>query len=246
MKITAIIPARFASTRFPGKPLVNIQGRSMIHRVAERVCCVIPPVNVFVATDDQRIFDHVLEGGFQALMTSSEHKSGTDRCAEAARKAKCREQEIILNIQGDEPYIKPEQIRELISCFEDPEVSIGSLCRIIEKETELVKPNLVKVVRNLKGDALFFSRSVIPFNRSAQDGLWLKDYPYTAHIGLYGFRMKVLQKLCQLPETALEKTESLEQLRWLDNGFPIRVKMSNFQNWAIDSPEDLENLPIKE
>ena len=243
MKITAIIPARYHSSRFPGKPLVEIRGRSMISRVAARVCELLPRENVVVATDDERIFRHVETEGFRVVMTSDHHLSGTDRCAEAARLLSCKDEDIILNVQGDEPYIRPEQLSELITCFDDSEVQIGTLVRMIEDEHDLKSPNIVKVVRNLKGDAMLFSRSVIPFDRAGHQNPILNGFTYLAHIGLYGFRMSVLQKLCQLPESALEKTEMLEQLRWLEHGYGIRAVISKYPSWAVDTPDDLGRLP---
>lgn len=244
MNITAIIPARYGSSRFPGKPLFNIRGRSMVSRVASQVSAVLATEKVIVATDDERIFHHVVGEGFRAIMTSAAHQSGTDRCAEAALIAGCDEHEIILNVQGDEPYIKPEQLLELISCFDEQDVEIGTLCRKISEDSELNNPNVVKLVRNLRGDALYFSRSAIPFNRMGQSHSWLADYPYLGHIGLYGFRMATLQRICKLPMSDLEKVESLEQLRWLDYGYRIRAKLSAYPSWAVDVPEDIERLPV--
>lgn len=245
MSVTAIIPARFASTRFPGKPLTMIKGRSMVSRVADRVLEILPPEKVMIATDDERIFEHAQTGGYQVIMTSEFHQSGTERCAEAALLAGCDEKEIILNVQGDEPYIRPEQIKELLTCFEREETQIATLCRKVETEEDLRNPNLVKVVRNHREEALLFSRSVIPFHRSAPEGAWLRDYRYLAHIGLYAYRNLVLQQICSLDKAEIENLESLEQLRWLFNGYTIRVKESAYQSWAVDTPEDLESLPAE-
>jgi 3-deoxy-manno-octulosonate cytidylyltransferase (CMP-KDO synthetase) len=243
MNVTAIIPARYQSSRFPGKPLVEIKGKSMISRVAERVLKVLPHHHVIVATDDQRIYDHVNAMNIRVMMTSNAHVSGTDRCAEAARLAHCGDQDIILNVQGDEPYIHPEQIKELIACFSNEDVQIGTLARVLHQENELKSTNVVKVVRNLEGKALIFSRNVIPYLRNASSEEWNQQHSFLGHIGLYGFRMHTLQKLCTLPESRLEKAESLEQLRWLDHGYSIQVGMSEFPSWAVDSPEDLLKLP---
>ena len=242
MKILAIIPARYASTRFPGKPLVLIHGKPMIQHVVERVSSIIS--DVFVATDDDRIKNKVIEFGAKVIMTSTEHKSGTDRCREAAEKASQimnTTYDIVLNIQGDEPFIEKSQIESLINLFDD-EVQIATLVKPITSFDELVNPNSPKVVINKNNEALYFSRSTIPYNRGYELNQWMNNHTYFKHIGIYAFKYDVLTKITQIEQSKLELVESLEQLRWIENGYRIKVGFTTIENIAIDTPEDLLKL----
>lgn len=234
MKVLGVIPARYESSRFPGKPLINLKGKSMIQRVYEGVKKSKAFYKVIVATDDQRIVDHVNSFGGEVLMTSSNHQTGTDRCGEVAKKY--LEADIVMNIQGDEPLVNVKQLELLINAFEEKEVNIATLaCRETNKEN-LSNQNRIKVVLNHKNDALYFSRSVIPFEKSKT------EYNYLRHIGLYAFRRDTLEEIVALKPTPLEKTESLEQLRWIYNGYTIRVKETNIETPNIDVPEDVEKV----
>ena len=242
-KYIGIIPARYASTRFPGKPMALIQGKSMIQRVYEQASKVLDMV--YVATDDERIFKAVKEFGGRVIMTSTSHSSGTDRCAEAI----CRvEQEVgeqfdvVLNIQGDEPFIEPQQISLLMECFEQPQTQIATLVKIASLPDEVFNPNRPKVVLGSNQQALYFSRSPIPFIRGAEQEDWLRSAKFYLHIGLYAFRKDVLLEVTRLPQSPLEKAESLEQLRWLENGFHIAVRTTTYDSFGIDTPEDLAGL----
>lgn len=238
MKFQAIIPARYASTRFPGKPLALLGGKPMIQHVWERVSDIIP--DAVVATDDQRIFETVKSFGGMAVMTSPDHCSGTDRCAEAAA---CSDADVIINVQGDEPFIDPEQIKAIMSCFDDPATQIATLARPFDPAAgfeALFDPNLVKVVLDLRGFALYFSRSVIPYVRGVEWQEWLETARYYSHIGLYAYRRDVLLQIAALSRTPLESAESLEQLRWLQNGYKIKVAQSSAPTIGIDTPADLE------
>lgn len=239
----AVIPARFASTRFPGKPLVNIAGTSMIQRVYEQVSLVHSLTHVIVATDDERIEAHVKQFGGRVMMTSPEHQSGTDRCAEVA--AHFPDADIVLNIQGDEPFINPLQIEELMDCFNTPETQIATLIRKIESEEELFNENTPKVVVNNRFQALYFSRQTIPFQRNVAKEEWLQKQVYYKHIGIYGFRAKTLLDITQLPSASLEHAEALEQLRWLQNGYEIQTSVTQYQSFGIDLQEDIEKVLSK-
>lgn len=239
----AVIPARFASTRFPGKPLVNIAGTSMIQRVYEQVSLVHSLTHVIVATDDERIEAHVKQFGGRVMMTSPEHQSGTDRCAEVA--AHFPDADIVLNIQGDEPFINPLQIEELMDCFNTPETQIATLIRKIESEEELFNENTPKVVVNNRLQALYFSRQTIPFQRNVAKEEWLQKQVYYKHIGIYGFRAKTLLDITQLPSASLEHAEALEQLRWLQNGYEIQTSITQYQSFGIDLQEDIEKVLSK-
>jgi 3-deoxy-manno-octulosonate cytidylyltransferase (CMP-KDO synthetase) len=240
MQTLGIIPARYASTRFPGKPLVNIAGKSMIQRVYEQAKKCAQLSEVMVATDDNRIFEHVLNLGGKAVMTSSTHQSGTDRCAEVA--GKHPEYDVIINIQGDEPYIDPEQISKLISCFNDTDTQIATLIKKISNEQELHNVNSPKVIINKNSEAIYFSRSPLPHIRSQEPQNWLQHFTYYKHIGIYGYRADVLKQITKLPVSPLEKAESLEQLRWVENGYKIKVAETEIETIAIDTPEDLKKL----
>ncbi len=236
MKVLGLIPARFASTRFPGKPLIDIKGKSMIRRVFEGVSQSSLIERVVVATDDQRIIDEVLSFNGNAIMTSANHPSGTDRCAEVA--ALYPECDIVINIQGDEPLVDYRQLEQLIAVFSDPLVEIATLVTRKTTMDDLQNPNRIKVVADHEMNALYFSRSVVP-NFYHSSGDILENYPFQRHIGLYAYRSSTLQKLTTLAPTALEKTESLEQLRWLFYGYKIRLVETDIETPNIDVPEDL-------
>jgi 3-deoxy-manno-octulosonate cytidylyltransferase (CMP-KDO synthetase) len=240
MKILGIIPARHASTRFPGKPLVYIAGKTMIQRVYEqsKKCALL--TDVVVATDDDRIYDHVIGFGGKAVMTLSIHQSGTDRCAEVAQDHP--EFNIIINIQGDEPYINPAQISKVILCFDASGTQIATLVKKVNSNEELLNPNSPKVILNKNAEAIYFSRSPLPYIRGQQQENWLQHFTYFKHIGIYGYRADVLQQITKLPVSSLEKAESLEQLRWIENGYRIKVAETELETYAIDTPEDLERL----
>jgi 3-deoxy-manno-octulosonate cytidylyltransferase (CMP-KDO synthetase) len=240
MKILGIIPARYASTRFPGKPLVDIAGKSMIQRVYEQAKKCAQLSEVIVATDDEHIFDHVTAFGGVAVMTSSDHQSGTDRCAEVAQKHPGYD--VIINIQGDEPYIDPEQITKLISCFNDSGTQIATLVKKVLTEQELHNINSPKVIINKQSEAIYFSRSPLPHIRGQEPQNWLQHFTYFKHIGIYGYRADILQQITKLPVSSLEKAESLEQLRWIENSYKIKVAETELETYAIDTPEDLEKL----
>ncbi|OYD42429.1 3-deoxy-manno-octulosonate cytidylyltransferase [Sphingobacterium cellulitidis] len=240
MKVIGIIPARYDSTRFPGKPLVDIAGISMIQRVYNQIKHAASLSEVVVATDDQRIFDHVKSFAGNVVMTKKDHQSGTDRCAEVI--SNISGFDIAVNIQGDEPFIDPQQIDLLVSCFQNPEVQIATLVRPITEIEDLENINKPKVVLNLNQEALYFSRQPIPFLRGKNIQDWLKNETYYNHIGIYGFKVETLKKIASLPISKLETAESLEQLRWLDNGYKIKTAISNHINDAIDTPEDLKAI----
>jgi 3-deoxy-manno-octulosonate cytidylyltransferase (CMP-KDO synthetase) len=240
MKVLGIIPARYASTRFPGKPLVDIGGKSMIQRVYEQAKKCSALSEVFVATDDERIFEHVQQFGGKAVITADTHQSGTDRCAEVARKHP--EYHIIINIQGDEPFIDPEQITKVIGCFSDADTQLATLIKKINTSEELYNFSSPKVIINKLSEAIYFSRAAIPHVRGEEPQRWLYHNTYYKHIGIYGYRSDILQQVTQLPVSSLEKAESLEQLRWIENGYRIKVAETDLETSAIDTPEDLEKL----
>jgi 3-deoxy-manno-octulosonate cytidylyltransferase (CMP-KDO synthetase) len=242
-KYIGIIPARYASTRFPGKPLALIQGKPMIQRVYEQASKVLDMV--YVATDDERIFKAVKEFGGRVIMTSATHTSGTDRCAEAVllvEKELGELFDVVLNIQGDEPFIEPQQISLLMECFEQPQTQIATLVKKALLPEEVFNPNRPKVVIGTDWQALYFSRSPIPFIRGAEKEDWLLSENFYLHIGLYAFRKDVLLDVTRLPPSSLEKAESLEQLRWIENGFHIVVRETTYDSFGIDTPEDLAGL----
>jgi 3-deoxy-manno-octulosonate cytidylyltransferase (CMP-KDO synthetase) len=240
MNTLGIIPARYASTRFPGKPLVDIAGKSMIQRVYEQAKKCISLTEVIVATDDARIFDHVIGFGGVAVMTSTDHQSGTDRCAEVA--LKYPEYNIVINIQGDEPYIDPEQISKLISCFNESDTQIATLVKKVLTNQELYNTNSPKVIINKFSEAIYFSRTPLPHIRGQEPQNWLQHFTYFKHIGIYGYRADILQLITKLPVSLLEKAESLEQLRWIENGYNIKVAETELETYAVDTPEDLKKL----
>jgi len=240
VKTIGIIPARYASSRFPGKPLVDIGGKSMIRRVFEQATTRKRLDEVIVATDDERIQTHVQAFGAPVMMTAATHQSGTDRCAEVV--AAVPGFDIAINIQGDEPYIDPEQIDLLVNCFEKLEVDIATLIKRITTMDVLFNPNIPKVVIDRKGKAIYFSRQTIPYFRNAPSQDWPYAHAYFKHIGIYGYRTHVLTELTELPVSSLERAESLEQLRWLENGYHIQTAETTFETLAVDTPEDLEKL----
>ena len=243
MIFAGIIPARYASTRFPGKPLIDIKGKSMIERVYIQASKALE--HVYVATDDARIEAEVKRFGGRVIMTSPDHQSGTDRVAEALdeiQRLKKIHIDVVLNIQGDEPFIQPNQLEKLMGCFSDHETDIATLVKPINTNDDIFNPNFVKVVADLKGKALYFSRSPIPFIRNKDKEQWLLSHPYLKHLGIYAYRTSVLKEITGLPQSSLEIAESLEQLRWLENGYTIRVKKTNFESIAIDTPDDLNRL----
>lgn len=239
-KFIGIIPARYASSRFPGKPLADLGGKTMIERVYTRVSSVMD--NVAVATDDERIFKAVEAFGGRAVMTSPDHRSGTDRCREAVR-ILGNDADVVINIQGDEPFIAPSQLRSLMDSFSDPEVEIASLARPFDPARgfeALADPNTPKVVLDNRMNAVYFSRSVIPYVRSYPHDEWAQHAAYYTHVGLYGYRRKTLELLGSLPQSSLELAESLEQLRWLQAGYKIRMSLTDEPTIGIDTPADLE------
>lgn len=239
--ILAVIPARYASTRFPGKPLVDIGGKTMIRRVYEQVLQSRRVDAAVVATDDERIYEHVLSFGGAVRMTRAEHPSGTDRCAEVA--GHFPEAKFILNVQGDEPFVQPEQIDLLADTLTGSEqFSIATLAKKIEQQEMLFNPNVVKVVFSEANGAIYFSRHPIPFVRGAEPANWLSRQVFYKHIGLYGFRRETLLDIAALSPTPLERAESLEQLRWLENSLRIAVGVTELETVGIDSPEDLEKM----
>ena len=232
MKKLAIIPARYASSRFPGKPLIDLDGKTMIQRVLEGVTNSNQFDEVVVATDDEKIASHVKAIGGKAILTKASHESGTDRCGEVIESYTGFD--IVVNIQGDEPLVDAEQLRVLLAAFEDSTVEIATLGSPKITTAEIHDANRIKVVLDQQSDALYFSRSPIPFERSKE------GYPFLKHIGLYGFRTETLKKLVHLSPTLLEKTESLEQLRWMYYGYKIRVVETQIETPNIDTPEDVE------
>ena len=240
--IVGIIPARYASTRFPAKPLIDIAGKSMIQRVYEQAKKAKLLEAVYVATDDIRIKNHIETFDGQVLMTSVAHESGTDRCCEAAEKLDfCPD--IIINIQGDEPFINPQQIDDLAHVFQQKTATqIATLIKKITDAKELFDENKPKVVINERGEALYFSRQAIPFLRQEAKENWLSKQTYYKHIGIYAYRFDVLKQITKLPVSNLEKSEKLEQLRWLENGFSVQTAVTEFESMSIDTPQDLEEM----
>ena len=240
MKFIAIIPARYASTRFPGKPLAILGGKTVIQRVYEQVKKALD--NVVVATDDQRIFNHVIDFGGKAVMTGTNHRSGTDRCWEAFLNNRGNE-DIIINVQGDEPFIRPEQIETIKQCFKDETTDIATLVKPFNplgSYEELENPNTAKVVFDSNMNALYFSRSIIPYLRGVDKTVWPSKHQYFTHLGMYAYRADVLKQITEFAPSSLEIAESLEQLRWLENGLKIKVGITQHSSIGIDTPNDLE------
>lgn len=238
MKILGIIPARYASTRFPAKPLVDIAGQTMIERVYRQVKKSKSITKIIVATDHSKIFDHVISFGGNACMTSETHASGTDRCFEVLTKEN-EQFDYVINIQGDEPFIAPEQI-DLLASLLDGITELATLSKKIEGSEQLFNPNIVKIVSSADGKALYFSRSPIPHIRNVDQTEWLSRHNFYKHIGMYAYRADILKQITTLIISSLEKAESLEQLRWLENGYSINVVETEFETIGIDTPEDLE------
>ncbi len=238
MKKIAIIPARYSSTRFPGKPLALLAGKPVIQHVYEKVSQTIS--NTWVATDDERIFNKVKEFGGKAVMTRENHQSGTDRIQEAVTRINT-DAEIVINIQGDEPFIQQSQIETICQLFNDPNTQIATIGKVFTNIQEVENCNSPKIVIDNSQFAMYFSRSVIPFVRGVEKKEWLNHYPFLKHLGIYAYQRNVLEKITQLPQSSLEKAESLEQLRWLQNGYRIKVGLTNIETIGIDTPEDLEN-----
>ncbi len=245
--VLVVIPARWASSRFPGKPLANIHGKSMIQRVFEQVNKSDKIDQVVVATDDVRIFDHVQRFGAAVVMTNPAHPSGTDRCAEVA--LQYPSSNIIINVQGDEPFIQPQQIDLLVdTLLKSSQANIATLAKKIEQANFLHNPNIVKVVFSELAGAIYFSRHPIPYIRGFAPEYWLEHQSFYKHIGLYGFRRDALLEIAGLSPTPLEKAESLEQLRWLEHGYRIAIGITDWETLGIDTPEDLEmaNMSARE
>ena len=242
MNIIAIIPARSASSRFPDKPLALVNGIPMVQRVYQQATKVFD--NVYVATDDERILKTVHNFGGKAVLTSKNHKSGTDRCFEAlsiiSQETKTNF-DILINVQGDEPYIQPEQLNQLLECFQDDSVEIATLAKRIKSKDEFLNQNMPKVILDKNSNALYFSRMPIPFSRDHEiTEQFIKENRLFRHIGLYGFKISCLEKICTLQESFLEHTEQLEQLRWLEYGMKIRVTETSFETYSVDTPQDLD------
>lgn len=243
MRTLALIPARYDSSRFPGKPLVDIDGQSMIQRVYNQTKKAI--TDVYVATDDARIHEAVLTFGGKSVMTSKMHQSGTDRCKEALLKVEELEEnryDYVINVQGDEPFISPTQISLLESTFKNGLTELATLIKLSDNINDVLNPNKPKVVINNNMEALLFSRSPIPFYRGAEPQEWLSKSRYFNHIGMYGYRRDILLKITELPQSSLELAESLEQLRWLENGYKIACAITNEESISIDTPEDLASV----
>lgn len=242
MKIIGIIPARYASSRFPGKPLCLIDGKSMIRRVYEQASACSLLTNILVATDDERIEKHIKDFGGRVIMTSGLVRSGTERCNEVINILSQRSHEqydVVINIQGDEPYIHPLQIAHIAGCFQDRNVGLATLVKKITSEEELNNPNVVKVVIDNNSRAIYFSRAAIPFLRGKEDQNRISIHTFFKHVGIYGYTPAILNSISRLEESSLEKAESLEQLRWIENGFSIWVRETEFESFSVDTPDDL-------
>jgi len=247
MKILGIIPARYASSRFPGKPLVVIDGVTMIRRVYEQALQCPSLDKVIIATDNVAISNHVELFGGNVMMTGEHHLSGTERCHEVVEKLQLTGEiyDYVINIQGDEPFIEPKQIMSVADCFSVPGTLVATLIRKVTSIEELANPNVVKVVVDQHGSALYFSRSAIPFSRGINPQEWSAATCYYKHVGIYGYRSSVLEELIALPPSPLELAESLEQLRWLENGFRIQTQVTEYESIAIDIPADLLKITNK-
>jgi len=244
MKFIGIIPARYASTRFPGKPLADIHGKSMIQRVYEQ-CLKAKLDRVVVATDDDRIFEHVQKFGGEVVMTANTHKSGTDRIAEAAKTLDLTDDTIVINIQGDEPFIDPKDIQRLGTCFKDKHTQIATLVKKIGDLETLNNPNSPKVVLGINQQALYFSREAIPHIKGVDKENWLTKRTFFQHIGIYAFRYDILKEITALSGSTLEQSEGLEQLRWIENGYTIQTAEISSECIAVDNPEDLNRIDNK-
>ena len=238
MKVVGIIPARYASTRFPGKPLALIKGKPMIQRVYEQAL-KSQLDEVVVATDDVRIADAVMDFGGRYVLTDPNHRSGTDRCREALDLLD-KQYDAVVNVQGDEPFIDPLQINQVMELISRDDTQLASLVKKIVDEDELFSPNTVKVVMDKQGNALYFSRNPIPYMRNIDRNEWLKNGVFYKHIGIYAYKSETLRRIAEMQPTALEVSESLEQLRWLENGLDIRIGITDTENVSIDQPRDIE------
>ena len=248
MNIAGIIPSRYGSSRFPVKPLAMINGKSMIQRVYDQACKCESLNSVIVATDSQVIYNHVTDFGGKAVMTSEKHRSGTERCHEALIKEekKGNEFDVVMNIQGDEPFIDPKQIKQVADLFQEKQVQIGTLLKNISDKTQRNDPNIVKAIKNKNNEALYFSRAAIPFLR--EKGLNTPNFETTfyKHIGIYGYRINVLKQLVKLPYGMLEQAEALEQLRWIEHGFKIHVDLTETDTQGIDTYDDIIRIAQKQ
>jgi 3-deoxy-manno-octulosonate cytidylyltransferase (CMP-KDO synthetase) len=243
MKFLGVIPARYASTRFPGKPLVDIAGKTMIQRVYERAAEVLE--DVWVATDDARIEETVKGFGGRVVMTSADCPSGTDRCREAAEKIVAASKgsfDVVINIQGDEPFLHPEMLEKLKSCFSDGTADIATLVNPVVEAEEIFNPSEAKVVFNKKNDALYFSRSPVPYLMEVEKADWHERHTFYKHVGVYAYTMDALRKITELAVSPLEAAERLEQNRWLENGYRIKVEITEHESVPVDTPEDLERI----
>ena len=243
MSFVVIIPARYASTRLPGKPLVDINGKPMIVHVLERAR-ESGVDRVIVATDHPDVAQAVEAAGGEVCMTRADHQSGTERLAEVVEKCGFSDDTVIVNVQGDEPFIIPQQIESLISCFEEPTIQIATLAKPFEKNDDIFDPNKVKVVFSARNTALYFSRNPIPYCRGVERDGWLARTPYYKHVGMYAYRPQILKAVTSIPQGILEQAESLEQLRWLENGYTIAISITDHESIGIDTPEDLEKIII--
>lgn len=241
MNYIGIIPARYASTRFPGKPLAVIGGKSMIQRVYEQALKANLLSYVVVATDDNRIKKHVQSFGGKVIMTSHLHKSGTERCNEVIEILK-EKYDVVVNIQGDEPFINPGQIDKLVSCFSEKNVEIATLVKKIDSSSELFNTNVVKAIINHEKQAIYFSRNPIPYYRGKEQNVWKENHEYYKHIGIYAYKTETLKVITKLKQSPLEIAESLEQLRWIENGIKIKIEFTNIDIVGIDTPEDIFTL----
>jgi 3-deoxy-manno-octulosonate cytidylyltransferase (CMP-KDO synthetase) len=239
--IVGIIPARYASTRFPGKPLIDIQGKTMLQRVYGQASKSKLLNKTVVATDDEQIFNHVKNFGGEVVMTAAHHASGTDRCWDALQQLE-GDFQYVVNIQGDEPFIEPEQIDELASTLKDGTIELATQMIPVDNYEILFDKGEVKIVLNTNNEALYFSRMVIPFIKGVDEKEWHKYHTYYRHVGMYAYRKDVLEKITRLPVSSLEKSESLEQLRWVENGFKIKCVITKYESHCIDTPEDLKKL----
>lgn len=244
MNILGVIPSRYGSSRFPGKPLIDINGKTMIQRVYEQAKKSEKLSDVVVATDDERIFNEVKSFGGNVIMTASSHESGTERCNEVLEKTS-ENFGVVINIQGDEPFVNPEQINQLCACFDDEKTDIATLVKEIKDNEELFNPNRPKVEIDKNSFAKMFSRTTIPPLNNIEKREWLNHQKYFKHIGLYGYKAVILKEICQLSPSPLEIKERLEQLRWLENNYKIKVAETTFEAIAIDTPEDLKKITFK-
>lgn len=239
--IVGIIPARYASTRFPGKPLIDIEGKTMLQRVYEQAAKSRSLAKVVVATDDDRIYEHVKSFGGDVVMTASHHPSGTDRCLDALQQLN-EDYKYVVNIQGDEPFIEPQQIDELVAVLNDGTTELATQMIAVDSYEILFDKGEVKIVLNTNNEALYFSRMVIPFIKEVEEKEWHKHHQYYRHVGMYAYRTDILKAIAALPVSPLEKAESLEQLRWIENGFTIKCVITKYESHCIDTPEDVTKV----